>query len=118
MLDVGKKRQLMWDDTLIDKSENVEIRLHNPQRQNIAFVADAPWEKSYFGYMSTVKVGDTYRIYYRASVIRATQNDFEQADNLGNLKNGIVCVIESRDGINFTRPKIGNYTVFHSRYPK
>ncbi|MBR5553806.1 MAG: hypothetical protein IKV98_08165 [Clostridia bacterium] len=114
MLDVGKKRQLMWDDTLIDKSENVEIRLHNPQRQNVAFVADAPWEKSYFGYMSTVKVGDTYRIYYRASVIRATQNDFEQADNLGNLKNGIVCVIESRDGINFTRPKIGNYTVFGS----
>ena len=113
-INISNKRRLMWDTSLIDKNENVEIKLHNPQRQNIAFVADAPWEEMYFGYMSTVKVKDTYRIYYRASAIRATQNDFEKADSLGKLKNGIICVIESRDGINFTRPQIGKYTVLGS----
>ncbi len=77
---ISGKRQLMWDKELIDKSENVKVRLHNPQRQNIAFVADAPWEKMYFGYMSTVKVGDTYRIYYRGSADRVTQEDVENAD--------------------------------------
>lgn len=111
---VSGKRQLMWDKELIDKSENVEVRLHNPQRQNIAFRADAPWEKMYFGYMSTVKVGDTYRIYYRGSADRVTQEDVENADGSQFLKNGVVCVIESTDGVNFTRPKIGNYTVFGS----
>ncbi len=117
-VNVSNKRQLMWDDTLIDKSENIEVRLHNPQKQNIAFCADAEWEKTYFGYMSTVKVGDTYRIYYRSSsghIDAANTEDAYGGNDEQLLKNGIICVMESKDGISFTRPDIGKYTVLGTK---
>ena len=117
MIDVGKKRQLMWDDTLVDKNENVEIRLHNPQRQNIAFVADAPWERVYFCYLSTVEAEGKIRVYYRAQALSLALTDEDEKytkEQLKQLKNGVICVIESDDGINFTRPRIGKHEYFGS----
>ena len=118
MIDIGKTRQLMWDDTLVDKNENVEIRLHNPQRQNIAFVADAPWERVYFCYLSLVKVGEKFRLYYRSQGM-TTDHDQNLEENYtkeqkAELHKGVICVIESDDGINFYRPKVGQYEMLGS----
>ena len=118
MIDIGKTRQLMWDDTLVDKNENVEIRLHNPQRQNIAFVADAPWERVYFCYLSLVKVGEKFRLYYRSQGM-TTDHDQNLEENYtkeqkAELHKGVICVVESDDGINFYRPKVGQYEMLGS----
>jgi hypothetical protein len=63
---LGSGRMVCWDDFLIDKAENTEIRMHKPVKREKVFTCDKFWEGNVCGYMSMIKLGDTYRLYYRA----------------------------------------------------
>lgn len=89
-------RHLCWDDKFIEKSSNLQITAHKPVLKNIALVCDDIWEGIHNGYASILKVGDTYRMYYRAA---------------GGLYPASVCVAESRDGITFEKTDVGIYEV-------
>lgn len=97
-------RYLCWDDSLIEKSSNIEIRMHKPVKKNIAMYCDLEWEGNVNGYGGIIKVGDTYRLYYRGQ----GQND-ELVNGYGKSYGGVFCVAESKDGINFKKPNLQIY---------
>ena len=97
-------RILCWDDKLIEKSENIQIQMHKPEKKNIALTCDNEWEGVHNGYAGVMKIGDTYRIYYRADASR------HRLDKAPVPSKPVICVAESRDGgITFRKPNVGKY---------
>jgi hypothetical protein len=95
-VDLGSRWELFVDNFLIDASKNVSLKLSQPQRREVVLVTDQPWEGNTSAYFSVVQDGDLVRLYYRGSVPGSDASE-EQ----------VTCVAESRDGIHFTRPKLG-----------
>ena len=60
-------RMLCWDDFILDKSENTEIRMHAPTPKEIAIYGDSQWDGIHNGYGTIQKVGDRYYFYQRVA---------------------------------------------------
>jgi hypothetical protein len=100
-IDIGSRRELFVDGHLIERlGGKAERRLHHPVAREIALKHDAPWEGAGSGYHSVIRDGDRLRLYYRGSKLGVEK---------GKLKLGreVYCYAESRDGITFTKPKLG-----------
>lgn len=98
MNETENKRQVCWDFDQADKIENVTVCEHKPTRRKNVMILDMPWEGCACGYFSVVTTDEGYRMYYRASGLRGGASDEFGASN--------VCVAESEDGKNFTRPSL------------
>ena len=103
-------RILCWDESLIEKNEGVQTIMHKPQKRNIALLCDDEWEGVHNGYACVMKVGDKYRMYYRANNQRQKMG--------GGVTEGTtrLCIAESYDGINFTKPVVGKYEYNGTKY--
>ena len=99
VLDVGNRLEPFVDGYLIESASNVTHQLHHPVPREIAITFDRPWEGRYCGYVTVIKDGENYRIYYRGN---------PEAGHDGN-DTEVTCVAESKDGITFTRPILGLY---------
>lgn len=99
-ISIGQRRELFIDDLLIDKLEGCRQELHTPQPQEIVFQFDQPWEGIYSGYVTILKDGDRFLMYYRG--MPRASHDFDTE---------VTCVAESADGIHWTRPRLGLYEV-------
>ena len=108
------KRYFCWDENLIEKSENLCLLSHKPERKNIALRCDDAWEGIHNGYGCLVKVGDTYRFYYRAIPARTLIENANSTSQKTQSKSTI-CVAESRNGITFTKPIIGKYEYYGTK---
>lgn len=97
-------REVFWDMLLSEECHGVGIRNHTPVRKNIVMTLDEPWEGEHGGYLSLVKVGDTFRIYYRGG---GSNSDDPQDRSMGT--HSVFCVAESTDGKTFTKPSLGIY---------
>ena len=64
-LDIGSRRELLVDRYMIDRLDGVSLKLHEPQDEGIALQLDKPWEAPYPCYVSIVKDGDLYPMWYR-----------------------------------------------------
>ncbi|MBR3961055.1 MAG: hypothetical protein IKK13_02440, partial [Clostridia bacterium] len=104
---LGNDRMLCWDDFLIEKQENTEIRQHKPVKRNKILEGVKLWEGNYGSYNSIIKTPDgKIRFYYRT-----------QGGNLEVLPDGKYlagthgryCVAESSDGKNFRRMPINKH---------
>ncbi|MBQ8908580.1 MAG: hypothetical protein IJY71_08375 [Clostridia bacterium] len=96
-------RFLCWDDALLAEKQGVSVRMHKPQKKNIALACDSEWEGSHNGYGSIVRLGDVYRLYYRACPFSLPVE--------GELsERSVICVAESADGIHFTKPSLHIYS--------
>ena len=92
--DLKNNRELCWDMRIADRTENVHLTIHKPERRGIAMDSTGiPWEES-CGYPGIMKIGDTYRLYYRATA----------------KGKECYCIAESKDGKIFTRPNLERYT--------
>ena len=100
VVDIGSRRELFVDDLLIDRLAGARLELHPPQPREVVLKFDAPWEGLYSGYETVLKDGDIFRFYYRGMPVARHALDVE-----------VTCVVESRDGIHWTRPKLGLYEV-------
>lgn len=98
-------RFLCWDDKNIEKSSNLQIVSHKPEKKNIALYCDDEWEGECNGYGTIVKTPDCYLMYYRATVHKYN------ADGSGarGVSTNVVCVAQSHDAIHFTKPDLGIY---------
>lgn len=94
--DIGSRWELFVDDWLIDTAKNATLKLHTPERREVALVTDAPWEGISSAYFSVVQDGEVVRLYYRGSAVGSDLSEDQ-----------VTCVAESPDGIHFTRPKLG-----------
>ena len=111
---IDSRLELFVDDYLIDTLRGVRLRLHSPQRQEVAIVFDKPWEGGVCGYATVFHDGDIYRMYYRGQGMAGTYADYPQC-----YGPEVTCYAESIDGIRWTKPDLnlfeGEYT---SRYKK
>jgi len=104
-LDIGGRRELFVDDAMIGTtSGGLRLALHQPERKEIVFKTDQPWEGNASGYQSVLYADGKYRMYYRGmnygrsmGVTDTTVPDHEW----------FLCTAESEDGIRWMRPVLG-----------
>lgn len=99
-IDIGSRRELFVDETLIESLNGAQLVLHRPQAREKVFQFDKPWEGLYSGYETVLQDGDVYRLYYRG---------LPEAKH--NLAAEVACVAESDDGVNWKRPRVGTFKV-------
>ena len=93
-VDIGCRLELFVDRAMIDGLAGEARRvLHHPTPREVALAFDAPWEGRDSTYVTVMKDDDRVRLYYRGVGNR-------------NLPE-VTCYAESRDGVAFTRPKLG-----------
>ncbi len=98
-LDLGDRRELFVDDHLIDSSEGVALTLHPPEAREVVLVCDAPWEGNTSAYFTLIEDDGLFRCYYRGS-------HYDEVAKKGTHVE-TTCYAESRDGIVWTKPKLG-----------
>jgi len=97
-----KNREVCWDKYLWDSTEGeFSLVMQKPVKKNAALVCDKAWESARCGWSAIMKIGDTYRLYYRT---------WGAHDEEGGPKEGY-CIAESKDGKTFTRPTLCQYTL-------
>ena len=70
VIDIGSRRELFVDDYLIASMEGADLKVQQPQPQEVVFTTDAPWEGNTSAYFTVFQDGDLYRMYYRGSALR------------------------------------------------
>ncbi len=95
-IDLGKKREVFWDDYLIDTEKTTAFhQVMEPVKKEQVFILDKGYENVGISYPLLVKAGDSYRMYY----------------TVGNGREdhpiSFYGVLESKDGINWERPSLG-----------
>lgn len=98
-LDMASRRELFVDDHLIDKLQGLTKQLHKPVAQDVAITCDAPWEGNTSAYFTIFADGDLFRMVYRGG-------HFDEATKKA-VHPEFTCYAESRDGLHFTKPKLG-----------
>ena len=78
-----------------------ELRLNRPVDRGSVLTFDAPWEGAHVAYITIIKDGPVYRMYYRGQPDYAPTGD----------KNEVTCYAESPDGIRWNRPNLGLFKV-------
>ncbi len=104
-LRIGGRRELFADNAVISSvSGGLRLVLHRPERKEIVFVTDKPWEGNASGYQSVLYADGKYRMYYRGMNYAKEMgvSDADVADH-----EWVLCYAESADGIRWTRPDLG-----------
>jgi hypothetical protein len=98
-IDVGNRLELFIDDHLIGKmTGDVSQQLVLPAAQDVVFVTNESWEGNTCAYYTLFQDGDIYRMIYRGS----------QHDGIRkSAHKEVTCYAESKDGIHWTKPKLG-----------
>lgn len=91
-LEIGSRLVPIVDDWAIASMKNTALKLHSPQNSEVVFVFDAEWELGQSGYVTILRDGEKFRMYYRGG---------------GDLGREYSCVAESTDGRQWTRPNLG-----------
>lgn len=99
VIDIGSRLELFVDTTLVEKMEGLTLTLHSPVLEDTVMTFDAPWEGNANFFVTVLKDGDLYKLYYRSTP--------GNVDASGRGWELLVCYAESKDGIHFTRPNLG-----------
>lgn len=98
-IDIGSRRELFVDDSLIAGMKGAELRLHKPTPREAVLVCDQPWEGNTSAYYTIFPDGDRFRAYYRGS-------HFDEETKRATHPE-CTCYAESRDGVAWEKPKLG-----------
>ncbi|MBL9214558.1 MAG: hypothetical protein JNG83_03685 [Opitutaceae bacterium] len=102
-LNLGNKRQLFVDSHLLAEKKNVELVLHQPVPREIVLTVDKPWEDNVMTYVSVMKDGNRFLMYYRGTgADEKYAKDAPAGMSTGNWT--YTAVAESTDGIKWTKP--------------
>ena len=105
VIDLGTRRELFVDRFLIEKLDGAQLRLHEPHRDGMALQFDKPWEGGFSAYITVIKDGALYRMYYRGLPMAAKDGSPE----------ALVCYAESKDGLAWTKPDLGLFEIRGTR---
>ena len=100
-LNLGSDRELFVDHYLIDKLDNTRLVLHHPHDEGEVLKFDKPWEGPFCGYVTVIKDGELYRLYYRGLLSAKYE--------VG--KKVFTCYAESHDGIHWKKPNLRLFKV-------
>jgi hypothetical protein len=93
------------DSALIERLINTSQVLHHPERREVVFQGDAPWEDDVLGFNSVVGDGSEVRLYYRASIPDRTNEDLTIT----------AMAMSTNGGLSFNRPDLGLVTFQQSK---
>ena len=97
---IGSRLELFVDDFLIDELKgDAHQEVHQPKPREVVLVTGEPWEGNTCAYYTVFRDGDVYRMYYRGSHFDVKTGKAKHPE--------VTCYAESRDGIHFTKPKLG-----------
>jgi hypothetical protein len=88
-MDVGSRVELFVDDSLLERKENIELRLNPPIKREIVLEMNQVGEGATSAYFTVFRDGEIVRMYYRGDPDKLT------------------LYAESKDAIHFTRPQLG-----------
>ena len=100
-LNIGTRREVLWDEALMDKAEKITVKMHKPEYRGLAFTCDKPWEGSVCGYFSLFKDEGQYRMYYRGCNMPVTEEKKPPRHPT------YFCAAESADGKTSERVPVG-----------
>ncbi len=102
IVDLGSRRELFVDTQLIATMSGAVLELQIPQIGELSLdFREKPWEGPWAGQGPTIlKDGRVYRMYYFAPM---------SSQRVGPETNGSTAYAESRDGITWTRPRLGQF---------
>jgi hypothetical protein len=103
-IDIGSRRELFVDHHLIARIGGAQLVLQRPQPAEAALRFDQPWEGPFCGYVTVIKDGKKYLMYYRGL---SELKDDSNAE--------CTCYAESRDGIRWKRPSLRLYEMAGTR---
>ncbi|QDT56241.1 hypothetical protein Pan44_42930 [Caulifigura coniformis] len=98
-------RELFVDRHLIESLEGGELTLAEPRDEGPALKFDRPWEGLFSGYATVIRDGELLRLYYRGHADTSADGSPTEA----------ICYAESKDGRNWTKPNLGQFTVHGTR---
>jgi hypothetical protein len=102
-LDIGSRRELFVDRYLIERLDNVRLKLNAPRDEGEVLRYDQPWEGPFCGYATVIHDNDTFRLYYRGKMAGR--------DGAGE----VTCCAQSKDGLHWIKPKLGLYEAAGSK---
>lgn len=108
--DIGTRLELLVDQHLVDRLVGgAQLRLHHPSPAEVALVLDRPWEGNSCGYVTVLRDGNCYRMYYRGSHTTYLPHGTHAGDE-------VTCCAESLDGLTWHRPDLGLLEVMGTRH--
>ncbi len=100
IINIGNRRELFWDDTLINASETgTAFKMHQPVDRGCVIKLDGPLGCDGAEYTTLLKDGDTYRMYIDC---RRYHLYPKQESLTGGIR-----YFESKDGIHWDEPELG-----------
>ncbi len=101
-LKIGSRREVCWDELLMDEVEGVRVQLHHPELRDKVAQFDMPWEGNVSGYFQILSDNNHLRLYYRGA-----QLDLDEDGEVIPRPKYLFCCAESKDGRSFQRPNLG-----------
>ena len=102
---IGSQLEPMVDRHLIDSVDGASLMLHAPQAGEAVVQFDHPWEGRFCGYVTAIKDGRLYHLYYRGLPrAGADGSDLETT-----------CYAVSVDGVHWNKPDLGLFEVMGTR---
>jgi len=98
IIDIGARRELFVDDFLLDTLEDVRLDLKHPERREVSFTCDAPWEDNVAGFDSVFCDGNEVKLYYRSAITNLNDEDNTQC---------FAMAVSTDGGLTFSRPNLG-----------
>jgi len=99
---IGSRLELLVDDYLIEKlAGDARLVLHHPIPREICLVLDAPWEGNSCNYVTVLRDGPKYRMYYRGAQVSVEGGKVRRTHPF------VTCLAESDDGIRWRKPQLG-----------
>ena len=96
LIDVGSRKQLLFDELFLDESKGVTLRMNTPfQDAEPVLVADRPWEQRVCAYNTVMLENGKFRMWY----------DVINMDSEGKQSSRLLCYAESKDGVHWEKPE-------------
>lgn len=107
IINIGNRREVLWDDFLIDNERTTATRLLNhPEKKEIVIAFDKIWEGDSISYPHIVRLGNKYMMYFITTV--SDLSKMVSKDGIAEELIHTVSCLESKDGIHWKRPKLKN----------
>lgn len=103
--DIGSQLELFADDFLIERMDGVSPRLHEPVNAGTVLTFDRPWEGAFCGYITVVRDGGRFRMYYRGLPVAGADGSVNET----------TCCAESDDGVIWRKPDLDLFAVRGTR---
>lgn len=81
IIKIANRLEPFLDDTLVEIIQGVRFELHQPERREVAFSCDAPWEDDVAGFNSVFQDGNKMRMNYSTSATGMVKVEIQDMGN-------------------------------------